>query len=57
MKPLPIETLRTDKVSIGAKKIDGSIHVFFNGDIDFMNPEALLEPYFQKLHNMAIKMC
>lgn len=55
-KPLPIETLRTDKISIGAKEVEGHIHVYFNGDIDLLNPEEMLEPYFMKLHNLALKM-
>ena len=56
MNRLNIEDYITDSLSINIIDKNDSILIEFIGEIDMQDPESLLLPFFEKIHNKLIEL-
>ena len=51
---IQINPIEQDKIKINAESAPDGGTVFFDGDIDMIDPGPLLDPLFEKLHSQAV---
>ncbi len=56
MNRLEIENYITDSLSINIIDKDELIAIEFSGEIDMQDPETLLLPFFEKIHNKILEL-